>query len=91
MSLEDKNFLNKKTKMPVSSSEKSQKSDGSNDFAFSNKTNSAFTIKHCSDYTKFRDYLNQIKSPSYTTDVDFLKRSGIFEAFKVKNNLDKEI
>lgn len=91
MNSKDQSFLNKKTKIPSSNSSKSQKSDGSEDFAFSNKSNSAYTIRHCSDYSKFKEYLNQIKSPSYTTDIDFLKRSGIIEAVQDKNNLDKEI
>ena len=89
--LEDKTFLTKKTKRSYSYSEKTHKSDGSGDYAFSNRNNSAFTIRHCSNFKRFKEYFSQIKNPYYTSDINFLESSGILGALKNKDLINKEI
>ena len=88
---DEQKLLNRKKKRSSSYSQKSHKSIGLEDFVFSNRSNSAFTIRHCSNYKKFAEYFSQIKNPYYTTDSKFLESSGIFAALKNKDNLNKEI
>ena len=90
MNSEEKKFIGNKLKRSSSCTKKSNKSDGSGDYVFANKSNSAFTIYHCKNYKQFQRYLSLIKKPSYTTDQKFLDLSGISQAFK-NNNLEKEI
>ena len=91
MNSKDNSLLSKKTKRPSSFSKKSHDSKGSEDFVFTNRSNSAFIIRHCSNYKEFEDYLSKVKNPYYTTDTKFLKNSGIIDALNNKDNLDKEI
>ena len=91
MNSKDNSLLSKKTKRPSSFSKKSHDSKGSEDFVFTNRSNSAFTIRHCSNYKEFEVYLSKVNNPYYTTDIKFLKNSGIIDALNNKDNLDKEI
>ena len=91
MNSTDKKFLNKKKKRSSSFSQNTHKSNGSEDYVFSNRSNSAFTIRHCSNYKQFQEFCAKIKNPHYTTDTKFLESSGIFNALKNKDNFDKEI
>ena len=91
MDSNEKKLLGKKTKKSNSYSKEANKSDGSDNYVFSNRSNSAYTIRHCSTYKKFKEYLNEIENPYYTTDKNFLENSGIFEASKKKYDSVEEI
>ena len=91
MESSEKTFLNNKTKRSNSLSKESNKSDDSDNYVFSNRSNSAYTIRHCSTYKKFREYLSEIKNPSYTTDKNFLEKSGVLKASKAQFKTDEEI
>ena len=73
MESSEKIFLNNKKKRSNSLSKESNESDGSDNYVFSNRSNSAYTIRHCSTYKKFREYLSEIKNPSYKTEKIFLR------------------
>ena len=85
MNKEEKTLLNIKTKRSDNSSSK-----GSDDYIFSNKNNSTYTIKHISKCETFLEQITDIKNPSYTTDLTFLKKSNFLEKIKNPANFEKE-
>ena len=91
MNSQKNEFIGNKSRRSSSCTKKSDKSVGSGDYIFANQSNSAFTIRHCHNYKKFRLYFFQIEKPYYSTDQKFLENSGIFQALKNKDNYDKEI
>ena len=91
MDSNEKKLLGKKTKKSNSYSKEANKSDGSDNYVFSNRSNSTYTIRHCSTYKKFKEYLNEIENPYYTTDKNFLEKPGIFEASNKQYDSVEEI
>lgn len=87
----DQILLTKKQKRSSSYSKKTPNSSGSEDFVFSNRSNSSFHIRHCSNFKKFKEYFSEIKNPYYTTDTKFLQNTGILTELNKKESKDKEI
>ena len=96
MSTEGKSFLGEKKKRSKSfdKSDKGNSNDKndeyhspcSGDYLISNKSSSAFQIKHISSYIQFKDIISHLDYPSYTTDKKFY---GLYLGY-FRNDLDKQ-
>ena len=96
MSTIGKSFLGEKKKRSKSfdKSDKDSSNDKndeyhspcSGDYLISNKSSSAFQIKHISSYIQFKDIISHLDYPSFTTDKKFLKK---YECYNMINNPSK--
>ena len=58
----------------------------SGDYLISNKSSTAFQIKHISNFKQFKNIISHLDYPSYTTDKNFLTK---YECYNMINNPNK--
>ena len=63
----------------------------SGDYLISNKSSSAFQIKHISTFKQFQDIISHLDYPSYTTDKKFLTKYECFNMISNPNKYNKNI